>query len=131
MDTVPVAMSVLQQILGQRQGGQSPMPQMQAQVPPQVQPQMQPRQLAVRGPGDGQSDDVPALIDGQQPAKLADGEFIWPADAVSALGNGSTEAGHRKLYQMLDMVRQKAYGRTKQISPVNTPLSTLLKVGSR
>ena len=60
----------------------------------------------LRGPGDGVSDDIPATIGGKQPARLADGEFVVPARIVSELGNGSTEAGARKLYAMMDRIRQ-------------------------
>ncbi len=66
----------------------------------------------LRGPGDGVSDSIPATIGRkQQPARLADGEFVVPARIVSELGNGSTEAGARKLYAMMDRV-QKARGKT-------------------
>ena len=65
----------------------------------------------LRGPGDGVSDSIPAHIDGKRPARLADGEFVVPARAVSELGNGSTEAGSKKLYGMLDRI-QKARGKT-------------------
>jgi hypothetical protein len=65
----------------------------------------------LRGPGDGVSDSIPASIAGKRPAKLADGEFVIPARIVSELGNGSSEAGARKLYAMMDRV-QKARGRT-------------------
>jgi hypothetical protein len=66
----------------------------------------------LRGPGDGVSDSIPASIGrNRQPARLADGEFVVPARIVSELGNGSTEAGARKLYAMMDRV-QKARGRT-------------------
>lgn len=65
----------------------------------------------LRGPGDGVSDSIPAVIGSKQPARLADGEFVVPARAVSELGNGSTEAGARKLYGMLDRI-QKARGAT-------------------
>jgi hypothetical protein len=65
----------------------------------------------LRGPGDGVSDSIPAVIGDKQPARLADGEFVVPARIVSELGNGSTEAGARKLYAMMDRV-QKARGKT-------------------
>ncbi len=65
----------------------------------------------LRGPGDGVSDSIPAVIGNKQPARLADGEFVVPARIVSELGNGSTEAGARKLYAMMDRV-QKARGKT-------------------
>jgi len=59
----------------------------------------------LRGPGDGVSDSIPATIGHKQPARLADGEFVVPARIVSELGNGSTEAGARKLYAMMDRVQ--------------------------
>ena len=65
----------------------------------------------LRGPGDGISDSIPATIGKKQPARLADGEFVVPARIVSEIGNGSTEAGARKLYAMMDRV-QKARGKT-------------------
>ena len=65
----------------------------------------------LRGPGDGVSDSIPATIGNRQPARLADGEFVVPARIVSELGNGSTEAGARKLYAMMDRV-QRARGKT-------------------
>jgi len=66
----------------------------------------------LKGPGDGVSDSIPATIgQKQQPARLADGEFVVPARIVSELGNGSTEAGARKLYAMMDRV-QRARGKT-------------------
>ena len=70
----------------------------------------------LRGPGDGVSDDIPAMIGEKQPARLADGEFVVPARIVSELGNGSTEAGARKLYAMMDRVqsaRKKTVGKDK------------------
>ena len=66
----------------------------------------------LRGPGDGVSDSIPATIGRkQQPARLADGEFVIPARIVSELGNGSTDAGAKKLYAMMDRV-QRARGKT-------------------
>jgi hypothetical protein len=66
----------------------------------------------LKGPGDGVSDSIPATIGRkQQPARLADGEFVVPARIVSELGNGSTDAGAKKLYAMMDRV-QKARGKT-------------------
>jgi hypothetical protein len=65
----------------------------------------------LRGPGDGVSDSIPAMIGKRQPARLADGEFVVPARIVSELGNGSTEAGARKLYKMMDRI-QAARGKT-------------------
>jgi hypothetical protein len=68
----------------------------------------------IDGAGDGMSDSVPAVIDGKQPARLADGEFVIPADVVSHLGNGSTKAGAKQLYAMMDRVRQARTGTEKQ-----------------
>ena len=65
----------------------------------------------LRGPGDGVSDSIPATIGHKQPARLADGEFVVPARIVSELGNGSTEAGARRLYDMMDRI-QKARSKT-------------------
>ena len=65
----------------------------------------------LRGPGDGVSDSIPAMIGKKQPARLADGEFVVPARIVSELGNGSTEAGARRLYAMMDRI-QAARGKT-------------------
>jgi len=66
----------------------------------------------LKGPGDGVSDSIPATIGRkQQPARLADGEFVVPARIVSELGNGSTDAGAKKLYAMMDRV-QRARGKT-------------------
>jgi hypothetical protein len=64
----------------------------------------------LRGPGDGVSDSIPATIGGKRPARLADGEFVVPARIVSELGNGSTEAGARKLYAMMDRVQAARRG---------------------
>ena len=68
----------------------------------------------LKGPGDGMSDDIPATINGEQPAALADGEFVVPADVVSHLGNGSSEAGSKQLYAMMDRIRKARTGRKSQ-----------------
>jgi hypothetical protein len=68
----------------------------------------------LKGPGDGMSDDIPGVIGGKQPARLADGEFVVPADVVSHLGNGSTDAGAKRLYAMMDKVRKARTGNKKQ-----------------
>jgi hypothetical protein len=70
----------------------------------------------LKGPGDGVSDDIPASIGGKQPARLAEGEFVVPARIVSELGNGSTDAGAKRLYQMMDRIqsdRKKTTGKGK------------------
>lgn len=70
----------------------------------------------LKGPGDGVSDSIPAVIGKRQPARLADGEFVIPARIVSELGNGSTEAGARKLYAMMERIqatRKKSIGKKK------------------
>lgn len=81
----------------------------------------------LRGPGDGVSDSIPATIGNRQPARLADGEFVIPARIVSEIGNGSTEAGARKLYAMMDRV-QKARRKTvgKDRVAANTRAEKLL-----
>jgi len=71
------------------------------------------------GPGDGMSDSIPATIANKQPARLADGEFVIPADVVSHLGNGSTKAGAQRLYSMMDKVRKARTGTTKQGRQIN------------
>lgn len=70
----------------------------------------------LKGPGDGVSDSIPATIGNRQPARLADGEFVIPARIVSELGNGSTEAGARQLYAMMERIqkgRKKSVGKGK------------------
>ena len=71
------------------------------------------------GPGDGMSDDIVANIEGRQEARLADGEFVVPADVVSHLGNGSTKAGANKLYTMMDKVRKARTGNPRQGREIN------------
>ena len=73
----------------------------------------------LKGPGDGMSDNIPATIANRQPARLADGEFVVPADVVSHLGNGSTEAGAKKLHEMMNSVRQARTGNPKQGKKIN------------
>jgi len=71
------------------------------------------------GPGDGLSDSIPAMIGKNQPARLADGEFVISADVVSAIGGGSSKAGAKKLHAMMDRVRQSAHGTKKQVKKIN------------
>jgi hypothetical protein len=76
----------------------------------------------VAGEGDGQSDDIKAM--------LADGAFVFPADVVSALGNGSTKAGSDKLYEMMHSIRAKARSKKpKDLPPpaLKSPLDYLKK----
>ena len=78
----------------------------------------------LRGPGDGVSDSIPAMIGQKQQARLADGEFVVPARIVSELGNGSTEAGARQLYAMMDRVqknRKKTMGKDKVAADSKSP----------
>jgi hypothetical protein len=72
----------------------------------------------LKGPGDGMSDSIPATIGSKQPARLADGEFVVPADVVSHLGNGSTDAGAKRLYGMMDKIRKARTGKKKQAPEV-------------
>lgn len=60
----------------------------------------------LQGPGDGTSDSIPAVIGNKQPARLADGEFVIDARTVSEIGNGSSQAGAKKLYAMMDRVHK-------------------------
>jgi len=71
------------------------------------------------GPGDGMSDSIHATISDKQPARLADGEFVMPADVVSHIGNGSSKAGAQKLYSMMDRIRKARTGTTKQGKQIN------------
>jgi hypothetical protein len=66
------------------------------------------------GQTDGMADQIPATIEGTQPAKLSDGEFVVPADIVSHLGNGNSDAGAKQLYSMMDRVRQARTGQQEQ-----------------
>lgn len=77
----------------------------------------QPRFLS--GGGDGMSDSIQATINDKRPARLADGEFVVPADVVSNLGNGSSKAGAKRLYGMMDRVRKARTGTTKQAKAIN------------
>ena len=69
--------------------------------------------------GDGMSDDIKATINNEQEARLSDGEFVVPADVVSHLGNGSSDAGAKRLYDMMDKIRQARTGTIKQGREIN------------
>lgn len=73
----------------------------------------------ISGNGGGMADDVPAMIDGRQPAAISSGEFVVPADVVSGLGDGNTSAGVKALYEMLDSVRGQRTGTKDQPKPVD------------
>jgi hypothetical protein len=73
----------------------------------------------LKGPGDGMSDHIPATIGDKQPARLAEGEFVIPADVVSHLGNGSTDAGAKQLYKMMNKIRKARTGNPKQGKQIN------------
>jgi len=73
----------------------------------------------LQGSTDGMSDELPAEIDGEQPAALSHGEFVVPADVVSHLGNGNSDAGAKKLYQMMDKIRMARTGTKKQGKQIN------------
>jgi len=68
---------------------------------------------------DGMADRIPATIDNKQPAKLSGGEFVIPADVVSHLGNGNSEAGAKQLYAMMDRIRHARTGTKKQGKQIN------------
>jgi len=73
----------------------------------------------LKGPGDGMSDSIPASIAGKQPARLATDEFVIPADVVSHLGNGSSDAGAKVLYDMMARVRKARTGKAMQGKKIN------------
>lgn len=73
----------------------------------------------LEGDTDGMADEVPSSIDGEQPAALSHGEFVIPADVVSHLGNGNSEAGAKKLYEMMDRIRMARTGTTEQGKEIN------------
>ena len=70
--------------------------------------------LPIEGEGDGLSDDIPATIEGEQPARVADGEVYVPPEVVARLGGGDPERGAAMLYTMMDKVREAAHGKTTQ-----------------
>jgi hypothetical protein len=73
----------------------------------------------LKGPGDGMDDMIPASIDGKEDLRIADNEHVISADVVAALGNGSSDAGHKRLKEMTGRIRQKAHGSKKQQNEVN------------
>jgi hypothetical protein len=73
----------------------------------------------LRGDTDGMADKIPGTIDGVQPARLAHGEFVIPADVVSHLGNGNSDAGAKQLYKMMDRIRMARTGNPKQGKEIN------------
>lgn len=127
----PVVIGVVKAIKGE---GGDPKPAIKAFIQKYGADSLE-RLMTIYGPGgiaekqsrqmsDGMSDSVPAQIEGQQPAALSEGEFVVPADAVSGLGNGSTEAGAKTLQQMIDRVRQARTGTAKQARQVE-PMSVM------
>jgi len=100
-------------------------------IPPHIEYQMQQQNFArggianlaggnyLAGNTDGMADKIPATIAGKQPAKLSHGEFVVPADVVSHLGNGNSEAGADRLYSMMDKIRQARTGTKKQGKQIN------------
>lgn len=79
----------------------------------------------VKGPGDGMSDDIPFNIEGQQPALLARDEYVIPADVVSMIGNGSSDAGSEQIDQTIANIRQTKYGRPEQPPQTSGGLESL------
>ena len=73
-----------------------------------------PQGMYLGGATDGMADNIPATINNNQPAALSDGEFVIPADVVSHLGNGNSNAGAKQLYGMMDKIRKARTGDTKQ-----------------
>ena len=68
----------------------------------------------IKGNGDGLSDSIPTSIDGKQPARVADGEAYIPPETVAKIGGGDPKKGAKKLYAMMDKIRQQAHGKTSQ-----------------
>jgi len=106
-NNTPVQSAAQGGIIGLAMGGMPRMAQMMNQ----------PRYLS--GPMDGMADTIPASIDGKDPAALSGGEFVIPADVVSGMGNGNSDAGAKNLYAMMDKVRQARTGMKKQPPPIN------------
>lgn len=80
---------------------------------------LRPKGMYLGGKTDGMADRVPATISGRQPAQLSDGEFVMPADVVSHLGNGNSDAGAQQLFAMMDRIRKARTGRTQQGPQIN------------
>ena len=78
-----------------------------------------PQGMYLGGSTDGMADKIPATIDNTQPAALSDGEFVIPADVVSHLGNGNSDAGAKQLYGMMDRIRKARTGSTEQGKQIN------------
>lgn len=78
-----------------------------------------PQGMYLGGPTDGMADQIPATIDNRQPAALSDGEFVIPADVVSHLGNGNSDAGAKQLYGMMDRIRKARTGSAEQGKQIN------------
>ncbi len=80
---------------------------------------MAPKGMYLGGPTDGMADRVPANIEGKQKAALSHGEFVVPADVVSHLGNGNSQAGAQQLYATMDKIRKARTGTTQQGRQIN------------
>lgn len=80
---------------------------------------------ALSGPGGGQDDKIPAVIDGHQPAALSSGEYVIDAHTVAAIGGGSTEEGSRLLDAWVKKIRQHAYGKTAQPKKIGAGIMSL------
>jgi hypothetical protein len=130
----PSARSAMLQQLAQLQGGSSAAPQPQQQQQSEPEPAPEPQTLAaggiaslakggapryLNGATDGMEDKIRANIDGKQEARLSHGEFVVPADVVGHLGNGNSEAGAKRLYDMMDWIRHARTGTTKQGKQIN------------
>jgi hypothetical protein len=77
------------------------------------------------GPGGGLDDLIPTSINGRRAAALSDGEFVMPADVVSMMGDGSSNAGARRLYDLVRQIRESKTGTSRQAGPL--PVGEILK----
>jgi hypothetical protein len=83
----------------------------------------------MKGPGGGMDDQLPGMIGSSQPVALSTDEFVVPADVVSALGDGSSDAGAEVLYEMMDSVRRYKGGKTEQPPKMSPEKLEQIKLG--
>jgi hypothetical protein len=101
---------------GSPQGMQPQPPMPMAGMQPQGQMPMPGQMPMAAG---GMADNIPGTVAGQQDIAVSPGEFIVPSDVVSGIGDGDTDSGAKRLYDMMDRVRQNRTGTQKQPAPIN------------